>query len=367
MKVFVTGLRGFPHILGGIESHCEQLYPLLVGDELRIRVARRKPYVHETSNVVEGIEFVDIWSPKSSRFETIVHTFFALLNAFFWRADVVHIHAIGPGLLAPMARLLGMRVVLTHHGADYERLKWGRFAKTLLRLGEFLGCRWANECIAISAHIQRHIFNKTGKSAVLIPNGANVIDIPPPSDYLSGLGLRSKEYVFTAARFVPEKRLDDLMRAFKEADLGMPLVIAGDADHDGAYCRDIKAQAQNRDDIILTGFISGDALRDVFSHAKVFVLPSSHEGLPIALLEAMSFGVDPLVSDIPAHTEMGLSPGCYFPMGDIHQLAIELRRKALQENPDMTAATLRTRVEQEFSWSVVAKKTRLIYERLCCA
>ena len=364
MKVFVVGLRGFPNILGGIESHCENLYPLMADDTLDIRVARRKPYVTDSSESVPGIEFVDIWSPKSSRLETIVHTFIAVFHAYVWRADIVHIHAIGPGLLAPLARILGMRVVITHHGADYERQKWGRFAKTLLRAGEYHGCRWANQCIAISRHIQNHIAEKVGAASELIPNGAKSAQIQPPSNYLAGLGLQPKGYLLCVARFVPEKGLHDLIAAHKQSENSLPLVIAGDADHDSEYCRSIKAEAEASDDIILTGFISGSELAEVFSNAKVFVLPSYHEGLPIALLEAMSFGLDPLVSDIPAHTEVALAPNCYFPVGNIEQLAAELQRKSTQAEPDMSATTLMQRIETDFSWDVAAQKTREVYQRL---
>ena len=364
MKVFVVGLRGFPNILGGIESHCENLYPLMAGNTLKIKVARRKPYVTDNSISVPGIEFVDIWSPKSSRLETIVHTFLALFHAFFWRADIVHIHAIGPVHMAPLARILGMRVVITHHGADYERQKWGRIAKASLRAGEYLGCRWANQCIAISRYIQSHIADKAGVEAELIPNGAKLANMTPPSHYLDALGLQPKGYLLCVARFVPEKGLHDLIGAHKQSEGSLPLVIAGDADHDSQYCRSIKAEAEASDDIILTGFISGSELAEVFSNAKLFVLPSYHEGLPIALLEAMSFGLDPLVSDIPAHTEVALAPNCYFPVGNIEQLALELQRKSTQAEPDMSATNLMQRIETDFSWEIAAQKTRDVYQRL---
>jgi len=364
MKVFVVGLRGFPNILGGIESHCENLYPLMVDNTLDIRVARRKPYVINSRKSLPGIEFVDIWSPRSSRLETICHTFIAVFHAFFWRADIVHIHAIGPGLLAPLARLLGMRVVITHHGADYERQKWGRVAKILLRAGEYYGCRCANECIAISRHIQTHIAEKVRTRSELIPNGAKSANILPASNYLAGLGLEPKGYLLCVARFVPEKGLHDLIAAHKQSGGSLPLVIAGDADHDSQYCRSIKAESEASDNIILTGFISGNELAEVFSNAKVFVLPSYHEGLPIALLEAMSFGLDPLISDIPAHTEVALASNCYFPVGNIERLAGELERKSTQAEPDMSATTLMRRIKTDFSWEVAAQKTKDVYQRL---
>lgn len=364
MKLFVVGLRGFPNILGGIESHCENLYPLIAGDALEIKVARRKRYVPKGSVSVQGLEFVDLWSPKSIYLETIVHTFIAIIYAFFWRADVVHIHAIGPGLLAPLARILGMRVVITHHGADYERRKWGGIAKTLLRLGEYHGCRWANQCIAVSGYIQRNLAQKVGVKSELIPNGAKSAETQPASIYLERLGLQPKGYLLCVARFVPEKGLLDLIAAHRRSEGSLPLVIAGDADHDSEFCRLVKFEAKSSENIILTGFITGKKLAEVFSNAKVFVLPSYHEGMPIALLEAMSFGLDPLVSDIPAHVEVGLVSKCYFPVGDIERLAYELQRKSLQVEPDMSEAFLKQRVKCDFSWQAAAQKTKGVYEQL---
>lgn len=361
MRLLVTGLRGFPNILGGIESHCENLYPLLNDPQVEITVVRRARYVTEGSAQLSGIDFVDLWSPKSGSLETIVHTFLSILYGVYWRADVIHIHAIGPGLLAPMARLLGMQVVITHHGADYERQKWGRIAKRLLRWGEFLGCRWANRRIAISKHIQQHIRNQTSTEAVLITNGAKRPEFREAGDHLRSLGLKPQQYVLCVARFVPEKGLHDLIQAQRLLDQPMPIVIAGDADHESLYSRQIKALAANTNDIVLTGFIKGDELAEVFSNAKLFVLPSYHEGLPIALLEAMSFGLDPLVSAIPAHTEVGLPSQCYFKLGDAEDLATSLDRKTKQTTPDVSAKSLQKLLDTDYNWEATAQQTLTLY------
>ena len=302
MRLLVTGLRGFPNILGGIESHCENLYPLLDDPQVEIALVRRARYVTDDSVTFSGVKFVDLWSPRSGSLETIVHTFLSILYGVYWRADIIHIHAIGPGLLAPMARLLGMKVVLTHHGADYERQKWGRLAKRLLRWGEFLGCRWADRRIAISKHIREHIRNQTSTEAVLITNGAKRPTFREAGNYLRDLGLEPRQYALCVARFVPEKGLHDLIQAQRLLDKPMPVVIAGLTT--SPYSKEIKALAADTHDVVLTGFIKVMSLlkRSVMRRYLYFLY---HEGLPIALLEAMSFGLDPRIVN-SAHTEVGL-------------------------------------------------------------
>jgi glycosyltransferase involved in cell wall biosynthesis len=175
MKVVVTGTRGIPGIMGGVETHCEELLPRLVQLGYDITIIRRRKYAREDTPLTEwkGVKIIDIDAPKSKNFEAIIHTFEAINKAKALGADLVHIHAIGPNLLSPYARQLGMKVVMTHHGPDYNRDKWGKVAKIMLKLGERIGCMFANQVIVISNTIKTHIEEKCGrtKGVTLIPNG----------------------------------------------------------------------------------------------------------------------------------------------------------------------------------------------------
>lgn len=360
MKVFVTGLRGFPNIPGGIETHCERLYGVLASHDLDIKIARRRRYVDSDVDNNSGVDFVDIWSPASPALETIVHTLLSIVYAFFWRAQIVHIHAIGPGLLVPFARLLGMKVVLTHHGADYERQKWGRFAKSLLILGESLGCRFSHRVITVSRYIRSSVKDKVGVTASYIPNGAPPVVLASNDDYLKELGLTASGFVFSAARFVPEKGLHDLIRAYP-CETTCPLVIAGDVEFESEYSESLKALAAGNDNVILTGYLTGEPLRTLFQNARLFVLPSYHEGLPIALLEAMSFGIEPLVSDIPAHTEVELPSACYFPVGDTAALTATLARNLQHNTQVISPESLQNCVKTHYNWAAIGQQTLNVY------
>ena len=364
MKVFVTGTRGIPNIPGGVESHCSQLYPLLAQHGFNIRIARRSSYVKEKMLSWEGVSLVDLFSPKSKTFEAIVHTFLALLEARKWGADIIHIHAIGPGLMVPVARLMGMKVVFTHHGSDYERANWGWMARTILKFGEKVSGLYANKVIAISDIIQVTLDRRCGRESTLIFNGVEVRNKAKAYSYLDAINVRPNKYVLVVARFVPEKGLHILLDAYSKIDTDIKLVVAGDADHETQYSRDLKSEAAKSSNVILTGYIIGEELHQLYSHAKLFVLPSFHEGLPIALLEALSYGLRPLVSDIPANERVPISKEHYFKVGSISDLQEKLTNFLIGNTEKNQEKTYIEVAERSYSWPKIAVQTADVYKLL---
>lgn len=232
MKIFVTGTRGIPDILGGVETHCQELFPRIAEMGFDITIIRRKSYVKDTMTEYKNVRLIDIETPKKKSFEAIVHTFKAILEAKFQKADIVHIHAIGPALLVPIARLLGIKVVFTHHGPDYDRDKWGFFAKTMLKLGERMGTIFANEVIVISEVINDLLVRKYGRrDCHLINNGVPEPEVCDYPEYFNELGIEKGKYILGMCRFVPEKNLHHLVEAFAGiCASNYKLVLAGDAD-----------------------------------------------------------------------------------------------------------------------------------------
>ena len=307
MKIVVTGTRGIPNVMGGVETHCEELFPRIARRGFDVTVIRRKSYVNDGLGEWNGVKLVDIESPKKKSFEAIIHTFRAINKAKRLGADIVHIHAIGPALLVPYAKVLGLKVVFTHHGPDYDRDKWGFAAKTMLKLGERMGCLFADKVIVISDVIRDLIQRKYGrtKGVHLIYNGVSKPELCDYPEYFEELGIEKGKYILGMCRFVPEKNLHHLVEAFSKIDSkGMKLVLAGDTDFEDDYSRGLKEMAQKRG-VVLTGFIKGRKLHSLLTNCRCYCLPSSHEGLPIALLEAMSYGVKVIVSDIPANIQLG--------------------------------------------------------------
>ena len=362
LKIVVTGTRGIPNIQGGIETHCEKLLPRIAAKGYDITVIRRKNYIHDNLSSYDGVTLYDISNLRKKSFEALIHTLRSIWAAKRkFHADIVHIHAVGPAILAPFARLLGMKVVFTHHGPDYDRKKWGKTAKTILRFGEWMGCMFANEVIVISNVINDIIKRKYRRNdAHLIYNGVTSPVIVNDMSFLETSGIKSRKYILAIGRFVPEKNFHALISAF--SDLGQSeykLVIAGDADIEDDYSRELKSLAI-KNNVILTGFIKDNELYTLFSHAALFVLPSSHEGLPISLLEAMSYGLPVLASDIPANKEIDLPPTCFFHYDEeniIKNLNEALRLRLNDKSVPEYNLTM-------YDWDTIAEQTANVYLKL---
>jgi glycosyltransferase involved in cell wall biosynthesis len=362
IRVMMMGLRGFPGVQGGVETHAEHLCPLLVEMGCDVTVLVRSRYQPaEIGSEWKGVKFVPLWAPKSKGLEAILHSLLGVLYAAVKRPDILHIQAIGPAIMTLLARLLGLRVVVTHHGPDYDRQKWGRFARFVLQLGERWGMRWSNGRIVISKVIADMVRGKHAVESVLIPNGVVLPQLPDSIGALETFGLTPGRYVLLVSRLVQEKRHLDLIAAFKQANLpDWKLVLVGGADHPDAYQREVMEKAAEAG-VVMTGFQRGGALQELYAHAGLFVLPSSHEGLPIALLEALSYGLPVLASDIPANLEVRLSAEQYFSLGDIESLSDRIRMMSLGSLTMVERESIRVWVTQRYDWRDIAEKTLRLY------
>jgi glycosyltransferase involved in cell wall biosynthesis len=350
-----------PNVQGGIETHAEHLYKRLASLGCHVEVLVRTPFVPRGQRDFGPIRLRRIWSPRQAGFEAFFHSALCVIYAGWARPDILHIHAVGPAIVTPIARLLGLRVVVTHHGPDYDRDKWGSFARWVLRTGERVGMRYSHARIAISKVIVELIRSNYRRDAHLIPNGVIVAGRQTDSEHVRRYGLEPGRYFLQVSRLVPEKRQLDLIRAFASAKPnGWKLALVGSLDS-GQYSVEVEAAARSGG-VVLTGFLKGVALEQMYSHAGAFVLPSSHEGLPIVLLEALSYGLPVLASDIPAHLEIGLDESSYFPVGDLAALTNALTK--LSQTPDDEAARAARIhwVTATYDWDRIAVQTLAVYE-----
>ncbi len=363
LRVCMIGLRGIPDVQGGVEKHVEQLVSNLVDLGADVHVFARRNYVAEKEPYVwRGITVHPLWAPRNTRLEAILHTALALVKARFLHPDIVHIHAVGPSLVAPLARILRLKVVVTHHGYDYDREKWGSVEKRILRLGEWAGMRFSHARIAIAKHIADRMQDDFSKTVHFIPNGVKVDTKSLDDDVLNEFGLTKGRYVLLVARLVAEKRQTDLIEAFSRAGLGnTKLVLVGGGDADSTYADDLHERAKANAQVVLTGPQQGRRLASLFANAGLFVLPSSHEGMPIALLEAMAYGLPVLASDIEANLALGLDEGSYFPVGNIEELSASLHSKMENANGLRQARQSGSRIMSKYNWRSIGLKTAEIY------
>lgn len=363
MKLCAVGLRGIPGVMGGIESHCQQLYPRMVKAGMDVTVICRSPYIDKNRTEFEGVQLRSVWTLKHKFFETFLHTFLAIFYArFVVKPDVLHIHGIGPALFTPLAKLLGMQVMVTHHGADYDRQKWNEFAKKVLRFGESMAVKFADRTLVVGRTLTgqlkaRHV--ERANNISFVPNGALTgVDSSLSADKLpADLNLSPGGYILTVGRLVPEKGFHDLVEAFGQSQSDLKLVVVGSADHEDEYSQSLQQKAS--DNVIFAGRRSGDELNALYKFARVFCLPSYHEGLPIVALEAIAAGTEVLISDITPNLDIGLPDDCYFKVGDTRQLADKLTRVdglALQINKDNFLSM--------FNWDNISVETYDIAHKL---
>jgi glycosyltransferase involved in cell wall biosynthesis len=359
VKIFVFGTRGIPDIQGGVEKHCEELYSVMPGDFF-ITLFRRKPFLNgNISNQYKHIRFINLPSTRIKGFESFFHSFLAAFYCIFHRPDITHVHNIGPGIFIPLLKLFRLKVVLTYHSPNYEHEKWNWFAKLILRTGEKFALGGADVIIFVNNDQLKKFNEKIQKKSCYIPNGVRLTERSEHTDCLKKYGLIPRQYILAVGRITLEKGFDYLIDTF----LSMPknsyrLVIAGGIDHKTSYSQVICEKAKQHDNIIMTGFMKGEELRQLYSYAKLFVLPSYNEGFPLVLLEAMNYKLNVLVSDISVMKAMQLPTDSYFQAGNKDDLLQKLQQK-LAEPYSLTNYDL-----SDYQWENIADQTAWIYRQI---
>lgn len=363
LSVCVVGIRGFPGVQGGAEKHAEELYPRLAALGVHPTVFARRAYFPPDRRRSEwrGVRFVYVRAPRRRHLETLCHSYAAAFRIARLRreVDLVHVHNIGPALCIPLLKCAGLRTVLTYHSPNYEHMQWGPVARAVLRLGERVGMRYADVVVTVGESMRHRLADRyPHRPIVYIPNGVAPLEHLPPGEALRRWGLEPRRYFFTASRFVEGKGLEDLIEAF--ARLGrtdLRLVIAGEADHETEYSLAIRKTASETPGVVLPGMLTGPPLTELFAQAGLFVLPSYSEGLPLALLEAMSAGTPVLASDIEANRALRLRSNRYYPVGSVPDLATKMGELIDLGLPRDEAIEIESMLARDYNWADVARLT----------
>lgn len=364
MKIAMIGLRGIPAKSGGVENVVEHLAPLLVELGCEVTVYCRNSYCKERPKSFKGVKLRYLPSINIKIGESISHSTFSSADSLFRKYDIVHYHAMANGLFSFVPRITGKKTIVTLHGLDYEREKWGLLAKAWLRMCELCATKFPNKIISVSEKIKKHFKNRFNKDIVFIPNGVD-IPKPMPVSKLKRFGLKKDNYILFLGRIVPEKEVHTLVEAFKKINTNLKLVIAGDATHTEDYLNKVKKLAANDKRIIFTGALYNDDKVEAFSNARFFVLPSTIEGMPIVLLEAMSFGLCPLVSDIEENLDVVGELAVSFKVRDVNDLKKKL--EYLINNPAVANKKGRQcneLVRKKYQWKNIARQTLKIYKEV---
>jgi glycosyltransferase involved in cell wall biosynthesis len=312
------------------------------------------------ANEYRGIRTRYLPAPKSKHFETLIHSLLSVVDASARRFDIIHIHAIGSSVFSFLPRIAGIKTIVTVHGLDWQRPKWKGIAQSCLRFAEVASVKFPTQTTAVSRSVARYLEKQHGATVHAIPNGVN-LHAPVNPLRIADLGLSAGRYVLFVGRLSEEKQCDQLLRAFEQvAPDGFQLAFAGGASYATSYERELRAEASGR--VRFLGWVDQQLLAELYSNCAIFVLPSSMEGLSVALLEAMSYGAPVLVSDIPENLEVVGDCGATFHAGQISTLAQQLAR--LLANPASLramGAQGRRRVQDQFTWNATADSFERLY------
>lgn len=362
--VAMAGLRSPWGTEGGVEAHVAALAPRLVKRGAHVTVYCRERYNPHGNCYREGVRLADVPTVYSRSAEAFVHTAITAPRACL-RHDIVHLHACGPALFASVPRMLGRRSVVTLHGRDWERDKWGKAARAVLRGSARVGMRSADAVISVSNELLPWCREAGAHNVEAIPNGVEPHE-PVTWDPAIFPMLRPGGYFLFLGRLVPEKGLDTLVAAAASARLSMPVVITGGGTYTAGFVGRLRREAPE-ERVIFTGPRFGLEKRMLLSHARAFVFPSRLEGLPVALLEAMAAGLPLLASDIPPnHEAHGGLARWSLPVDDVPAWAHALKEAAAASPESLAAsgAALRERAERHFGWEATADRTMAMYERV---
>lgn len=370
MKIALIGQKGIPAMAGGIEKHVEEISLRMAKEGHEVFVYVRNNYTPKDVTVYKGVHLIHLASIPTKHLDAISHTFFASVHALFCRYDIIHYHGIGPSFLSFIPKFLkrGTPVIATFHCQDYYHQKWGAFARFSLQLGEFMTCKIPDKTIAVSKVLAQYAKEKYNSKAEVIPNGADVT-YSEQIDAISKWNLKDKKYILSQGRLIKHKGVHYLIEAFKQLEdtskipNSFKLVIVGDGFHSDDYVKYLHTISEGRANIIFTGTQTGEAMEQLFSHAYLFVQPSESEGMSLSLLEAMGYGLTPLVSDIKENTDVVEQDGFSFPSKSViglrDRLAYLLSRPTEVEAVGILA---KKKIQDEFSWDSIVKKTLGLYK-----
>ena len=371
LNIAMLGQKRIPSREGGIEVVVEELAVRMVKLGHRVTCYNRKghhvsgqEFDAQKSDEYKGVKLKPVFTIEKKGLAAMSSSVFAAIRAAFGRYDVVHFHAEGPCAMLWLPKLFGKRCIATIHGLDHQRAKWGKFASWYIKKGERTAVKHADEIIVLSKAVQDYFMDTYGRQTRFIPNGVNKVE-PKTAELISKeYGLEKDSYILYLGRIVPEKGLRYLIDAFKKVKTDKKLVIAGGSSDTEDFANELKDKACGDGRIMFTGFIQGQKLEELYSNAYVYTLPSDLEGMPLSLLEAMSYGNCCLVSDIPECADVVEDKGVIFPKSNTDKL-----RETLQElcdNADMVngyKAQAADFICNKYNWDNVVECTLDLYRR----
>lgn len=369
LNIAMLGHKRIPSREGGIEVVVEELSTRMVKKGYSVTCYNRKghnvagaQYDIKTYSSYHGVKCIEVFTINKKGLAAMSSSVFAAIRAAFGKYDVVHFHAEGPAFMCWLPKFFGKRVIVTVHGLDHQRAKWGKLASAYIMLGEKNAVRFADEIIVLSQGVKDYFMSTYGRETQFIPNGVNVPKIRPAELITKKYGLFPDSYFLYLGRLVPEKGEEYLINAFKKVKTDKKLVIAGGSSDTDEFMSYLKNLAKGDDRILFTGFVQGRMKHELYSNAYAYTLPSDLEGMPLSLLEGMSYGNCCLTSDIPECAEVVEDKAVTFKKSDVEDL-IEKLQMLCDDEKLVTSyrAVARSFILKKYGWDDVVDRTIELY------
>ncbi len=365
MRIAIIGHKRIPGREGGIEVVVEELAIQMAAKGHEVYVYNRKSKHKKVRKEYKGVHIITVPTIEKKSTDAVVYSFLASIHALFGRYDVIHYHALGPSVMLIIPKLLRKRIIVTVHGLNYKTPKWKGLGAKFIQLGEKITAKYADEIIVLSREQEKYLLEKYNRKSVYIPNGTVMEELIPPSLIQKKWGLEKEKYILFVSRIVPGKGIEHLVEAYKKIKTDMPLLLVGESTYVDEFYDELKKSVSEDGRIQFLGFASGQALQELYSNAYLFVFPSEAEGMPMCLLEAMSYNTPCLVSDIPENLEVGKNYVQSFQVANVDDLQEKLQL-CIDNREELFNKNSREYIRKNFSWENVVEETLRCYKGEIC-
>lgn len=362
MKIAMIGHKRIPGREGGIEVVVEEISTRMVALGHKVVAYNRKSKLYPQYSEYKNVDIINIPTIEKKSLDAVVYSFFASIRSLFKHYDLIHYHGIGPSVFLMIPHIFGIRTIVTVHGLNYKTPKWKGFGSKFMKLGEKITAKYADEIIVLSQEQADYFMEKYNRKTKYIPNGVTFLQKLEPNIIKKKYNLSKDGYILFLSRLVPGKGLEYLIDAYKQTRCELPLIIAGDAPFVDDFNKQIKENAKADQRIKFIGFVKGEELQELYSNARLFVFPSEAEGMPMCLLEAMSYGTPCLVSDIPENVEVGKEYVTSFKSKDPADLRNKLEsllKESISKQEDKKR--MMEYIYKKYNWDKVVEQTLILY------
>ena len=372
MKIVMLGHKRIPSREGGVEVVVEELSTRMVekGHEVTCYNRKGKHVMDKNQQQnklkeYKGVKLKQVFTIDKKGLAAMTSSFSGTMKALFSKVDVVHYHAEGPCAWMWIIKWFSRKkIIATIHGLDWQRAKWGGFATKYIKYGENQAVKYADEIIVLSKNVQNYFKKEYNRETVFIPNGVNKPEIRKPEIIKEKYDLTKDSYILYLGRLVPEKGVHYLIDAYNSIKTDKKLVIAGGASDTDSYFQELKEKTKDNKNILFTGFVQGKELDELFSNAYIYVLPSDLEGMPLSLLEAMSYGNCCLTSNIKECETVIQDKGVTFKKSDVKDLTNKLQDLCNNKSKvEKYKNESQKYILDKYNWDEVVDKTLELYRK----